>query len=168
MLTSTDPSSTSLHILLNVNIYYTLCWFVMEILCFVFKSYHVVYAGSALGQEIALVFILSFNDYVRQFFGMKGNLNLTRGLFVLFILYGFVCMLGFIFFLVLQSYVQRLEILLAGIGLALIAVELILCVMTMIRNGQVNSMPVLSKEEKLVRLQISRQRLQKAIESEGK
>jgi hypothetical protein len=166
ILTSVDPSSTVLHVLLYVNSYYTLCWFVVEILCFVFKSYHVVYATNALGEELAMIFILLSNEYLRQFFGMKGNLILTRGLFVLFILYGPVCMLGFIFFLVLQSYVQRVEILLAGIALVLIILELILCVMTMIRKGQV--MPVFSKEEKLTRLQISRQRLDKAIENEWK
>ncbi|CAF2488979.1 unnamed protein product [Rotaria sp. Silwood2] len=160
-LTVSDQSSTALHILLRVNITYTIFWFILEILLFVFKYYHLPYAGNAFNIEIALVFMLCLNEFLRHFFGIKGNLMLKPSLLIIFILYGLFCAIGFVFFLILQSYVQRIEILLSAIGLALILLETLLSIITLIRNSR--AMPVLTTEQKIARLNQAQQRFQESI-----
>jgi transmembrane protein 216 len=163
-LTVSDQSSTALHILLHANILYTILWFILEILLFIFKYYHLSYAANAFGVEISLVFMLCFNDFLRQFFGIRGNLMLDSGLLMIFIVYGLFCAIGFVFFLILQSYVQRLEILLSGIGLALIVIEILLSIITIIRNSR--AMPVLTREQKIARLNQAQKRFQASIKND--
>jgi len=163
-LTVSDQSSTALHILLHANILYTILWFILEILLFIFKYYHLSYAANAFGVEISLVFMLCFNDFLRQFFGIKGNLMLDSGLLIIFIVYGLFCAIGFVFFLILQSYVQRLEILLSGISLALIVIEILLSIITIIRNSR--AMPVLTREQKIARLNQAQKRFQASIKND--
>jgi hypothetical protein len=163
-LTVSDQSSTALHLLLHVNIVYTFLWFILEILLFIFKYYHLSYAANAFGLEFSLIFILCLNDFFRHFFGIKGNLMLQPGLLIIFILYGFFCALGFVFFLILQSYIQRLEIFLSAIGLTLIIIEILLSIITLIRNSR--AMPVLTPEQKIVRFNQAQKRFQVSLKNE--
>jgi transmembrane protein 216 len=158
-LTVSDQSSTALHILLRLNINYTIFWFILEIILFIFK-----YASNAFGIEMAMIFMLCSNEFLRQFFGIKGNLRLQNSLLIIFIVYGIVCIIGFVFFLVWQSYVQRVEILLSAIGLTLIAVEILLSIITLIRNRR--AMPVLTKEQMIKRTQVAKTRFQSSIKTE--
>lgn len=163
-LTVSDQSSTALHILLHVNIAYSTLWFIIEIPLFIFKYYQLPFPTFGFGLEIASVFMLSFNEYIRQFLGIKGNLTLQNSLLIIFIIYGIFCAIGYVFFLLWQSYVQRTEILLSGIGLALIAIEILLSIITLIRNSR--PMPVLTTEEKLARVNRGRQRLQAIMQNQ--
>ncbi|CAM4777848.1 unnamed protein product [Rotaria magnacalcarata] len=163
-LTVTDPSRIALQILLHVNIHYTILWFILEILLYIFKYYNLPYAMNAFGTEMAIIFMLCLNEYIRQFFGMKGNLRLNNVFLIISILYGFFSIIGFIFFLVLQSYAQRVEIILSSIGLALITVEILLSIITIILNKRL--MPVLSDSEKLVRLNKARKQFESSIKNE--
>jgi transmembrane protein 216 len=163
-LTVSDQSSTALHILLHVNIPFTMLWFILEILVFIFKYCHLQYAANAFGVEFSLIFIVCFNDFLRHFFGIKGNLMLNVSLLVIFILYGIFCAIGFVFFLILQSYVQRVELLLSGISLTLILIEILLSIITLIRNSR--AMPVLTKEQQVVRLNQAQKRFQASIKND--
>ncbi|UJR08683.1 hypothetical protein I4U23_012941 [Adineta vaga] len=163
-LTVSDQSSTALHLLLRINRNYTIFWFILEIVLFIFKYYHLTYGTNAFGVEMAIIFMLCFNEFIRQFFGIKGNLMLQTSLLILFIVYGIFCIVGFIFFLVLQSYIQRVEILLSGIGLALILVEILLSIITIIRNSR--AMPVLTNEQKVERMQQATLRLKSSKKTE--
>jgi hypothetical protein len=89
---------------------------------------------------------------------------LQPGLLIIFILYGFFCALGFVFFLILQSYIQRLEIFLSAIGLTLIIIEILLSIITLIRNSR--AMPVLTPEQKIVRLNQAQKRFQVSLKNE--
>ena len=163
-LTVMDQSSTALHILLHLNSIYTIFWFILEISLFIFKYYHLSYAPNAFGLEISSVFILCLNDFLRLFFGIKGNLTLKTSLFIIFILYGLFCSVGFVFFLILQSYVQRLEILLSATSLTIVAIEILLSIITIIRNNQ--AIPTLTKEQKLARLNQAQKRFETSMKSE--
>ncbi|CAF0937328.1 unnamed protein product [Adineta steineri] len=163
-LTVSDQSSTALHILLHANLPYTIFWFIMEILLFTFKNFHLTYASNAFGIEISLVFMVCFNDLFRQFFCIKGNLMLNNALLIISIFYGLFCAVGFVFFLILQSYAQRLEMLLAGISLTLILIEILLSIITLIRNSR--AMPVLTKDQKIARLNQAQKRFQTLVKTE--
>ncbi|CAF3704599.1 unnamed protein product [Rotaria socialis] len=164
ILTVSDQSSIALHILLHCNIAYSILWFILEILIFIFKFYHLAYAPNAFGVEISSVFMLLFNECIRHYFGIKGNLMLQTVLQIIFIIYGIFCAVGFVFFLILQSYVTRLEVLLSGIGLALILIGIILSIITLIRDSR--PMPVLTREQKIVRLHQAQKRFQESIQNE--
>lgn len=159
-----DQSSTALHLLLHANIAYTILWFILEILLFVFKLFHLPYAAHAFGVEISLVFMVCLNDFIRQYFGIKGNLTLKTSLLIISIVYGLICAIGFAFFLILQSYVQRVEILLSGIGLALILIEILLTIITIIRDSR--AMPVLTIEQRIIRFNQVQQRFLNSIKDE--
>lgn len=148
----TDPSSTALHLLLRVNVHYIIVWFILEILLFIFKYFHLPYATSAFGLEIAMIFLLCFNEYLRLFFAVKGNLTFKSNHLIISIVYGIFCIIGFVFFLALQSYIQRAEILLSAIGLTLILLEILLSIITIIRSIRRISPPPLSSVEKLERV----------------
>ena len=163
-LAVTDQSSTALHILLHANLLYTTFWFILEILCFSFKYYHLAYASNAFGVEMSIIFMLWFNDFLRHFFGIKGNLMLKPALLIMFILYGLFCAVGFVFFIVLQSYAQRVEILLSSIGLAFIVVEILLALITLIRNSR--PAPMLTQGQQIVRLNQAQAKFQRSIKAE--
>lgn len=163
-LSVTDQSSTVLHILLRVNIYYTIFWFILEIPLYVFKYYKLPYAANTFGTEIALLFMLCFNDFLRQFFGLKGNLILKPRLLIHFIVYGFICALGFSFFIILQTYAQRVEIIIASVALALITVEMILAIITIFLNRRF--IPELTDAEKLRRLQQAQRKFEATLKNE--
>ena len=146
----TDASSTALHILLRLNMHFIIFWFILEILLFIFKYFHLPYATSAFGLEIAMIFLLCFNEYLRLFFAVKGNLTLKGNHLIISIVYGVFCIIGFVFFLALQSYIQRAEILLSAIGLTFILLEILLSIITIIRS--IRSTPPLSSTEKLQRV----------------
>jgi transmembrane protein 216 len=163
-LTITDKSSTALHLLLCINIHYTIFWFILEIVLFIFKYYHLPYAASAFGIEISMIFILCFNEFIREFFGIKGNLILQNNHLIVSIIYGIISIIGFIFFLVWQSYIQRAEILLSTIGLTLITIEILLSIITIILNHR--AMPVLTKEQKIERIKQAQVRFQSSIKTD--
>jgi hypothetical protein len=89
---------------------------------------------------------------------------LQPALLIVFILYGLFSALGFVFFLALQSYTQRTEILLSGIGLALILIEILLSIITLIRNSR--AMPVLTPEQKVTRLNQAQKRFQSSFKNQ--
>ncbi|CAF1144122.1 unnamed protein product [Adineta steineri] len=163
-LTVSDQSSTALHILLRINLNYTIFWFILEILLFIFKYYHITYASSAFGIEMAIIFMLCFNEFIRQFFNIKGNLMLQTSLLIISIVYGIFCIIGFVFFIVWQSYIQRVEIILSAISLALITIEILLSIITIIRNSR--AMPVLSKEQKVERMKQAQIRFQSSVKTD--
>ncbi|CAF1341834.1 unnamed protein product [Rotaria sordida] len=163
-LTVSDQSSTVLQILLYINIHYTIFWFILEISLFIFKYYHLPYATSAFGLEMAIIFMLCLNEFLREYFGMKGNLMLKSILLIIFILFGFFSIIGFIFFLILQSYTQRVEILLSTISLTLITFEILFSIITLILNNR--AMPVLSKQEKIKRVKEAQSRFDSSIKTE--
>ena len=133
-LTVNHRSSTCLHLLFYCNIVYTIFWLILEILCFLFKYYHLIYPSYGFGIEFSLIFIVASNDFVRQYFGIRGNLLMDSGPMIVSIVYGLICAAGFAFFLILQTYIQRVEILLAGIALLLIIFEILLTIVTFIRD----------------------------------
>ena len=89
---------------------------------------------------------------------------LARGLQILSLVYGVICIAGFIFFLVLQSYVQRVEILLATIALTMIVLEMGITIVTMIRHKWIH--PTVNINDRRIRANAARQRLLSTIVNE--
>lgn len=163
-LTVVDRSSIVLHILLRVNIYFTIFWFILEVPLLIFKYYHLPYASNAFGLEMSIIFMLCLNEFLRHFFGIKGNLIMKMGYLAISAVYGGFSMVGFIFFLVLQSYTQRVEILLSAIGLTLITIEIIFSIITMININRLPS--VLTREQKSKRTKKAQEQFEALLKKE--
>lgn len=147
--------------MLRANSVYTLFWLIMEIPCFIFKYHQFNYSSSGFGLEFAILFVVALNDFVRHYFGIRGNRLLNTSLMATFIIYGLFCAAGFVFFLILQSYTQRIEVILSGIALLLIVVELLLTIVTMIRARR-PVMP-LTQTEQIQRYEKTRERVRSAM-----
>ncbi|CAF1255304.1 unnamed protein product [Adineta steineri] len=89
---------------------------------------------------------------------------LQTSLLIISIVYGIFCIIGFVFFIVWQSYIQRVEIILSAISLALITIEILLSIITIIRNSR--AMPVLSKEQKIERMKQAQIRFQSSVKTD--
>ncbi|CAF0767030.1 unnamed protein product [Didymodactylos carnosus] len=158
-LTSSLRSSITLQILLHVNIIYTIFWQIIEILCFIFKFYNLPYPTNAFGIELSMTFLLVLNDFIRQFFGIKGNLTQRIPLLITFLVFNAFCSLGFVFFLIWQSYVQRVEIILSSLALLIILIETIFSIVTIIRL--IIPVKFLTPQQKLDRIREARENFQK-------
>merc|ERR1711860_225523 len=104
-------SSLPFQILLYLNGWYFAFFFVCEILLFVFKGETLPYASNVLAAEIILLFLLAAVEAFRLFFGKKGNLTEQIG--------------GVLFFWLWQTYVLRVEVVLAALQVAFIGLEVV-------------------------------------------
>uniref|UniRef100_A0A0B7A0W5 Transmembrane protein 216 n=1 Tax=Arion vulgaris TaxID=1028688 RepID=A0A0B7A0W5_9EUPU len=125
-------SSLPYQILLYLNGWYFAFFFVCEILLFVFKGQTLPYASNVLAAEIILLFILAIVEALRLFFGRKGNLTeQIVGVLVCLIL-SVPTVFGVLFYLLWQTYVLRVEIILTAIQLVFIGMELIFSIISII------------------------------------
>ncbi|CAL1540302.1 unnamed protein product, partial [Lymnaea stagnalis] len=125
-------SSLPYQILLFLNGWYFAFFFVCEILLFVFKGETLPYATNVLAAEVILLFLLAMVEALRLFFGKRGNLTeQIMGVLVCVIL-SIATIFGVLFFLLWQTYVLRVEIILTSIQLFFIGMELIFGIISII------------------------------------
>jgi transmembrane protein 216 len=131
-------SSLMFEMLLYLNSFYFgmfgLCEFGMGL----FKVMNLPYPTGTVISEFLLLLFLCCNEFVRIFMGRKGNLT-ERGLPVL-VSIGLTVpsILGVVYFLIWQTYVLRLEVVLCAIQLTLQGLELIfalLCLTYFYKSG---------------------------------
>ena len=150
-------SSLPLQVLLYLNQWYLLFWIIVEALCFVFKGQTLPFASSVLGGEIALFIILFFVDLFRIYFGTKGNLTERNVGILISIIISIPCIgglciqivkvkmnyhiikvsfffvfKGFLYFLLWQHYVLRIELIINAIQLVFLALEVVLKIIALI------------------------------------
>lgn len=125
-------SSLPYQILLFLNGWYFTFFFVCEILLFVFKGETLPYASNVLAAEIILLFLLAAVEALRLFFGRRGNLTeQILGVLVCVIL-SVASVFGVLFILLWQTYVLRVEVILAAIQLFFIGMEIIFGIISII------------------------------------
>ncbi|KAK3734948.1 hypothetical protein RRG08_038972 [Elysia crispata] len=125
-------SSLPYQILLYLNGWYFAFFFVCEILLFVFKGETLPYASNVLAAEVILLFLLAAVEALRLFFGRRGNLTeQILGVLVCVIL-SVASVFGVLFVLLWQTYVLRVEVILAAIQLFFIGTEIIFGIISII------------------------------------
>ncbi|PNF23604.1 hypothetical protein B7P43_G04944 [Cryptotermes secundus] len=131
-------SSLIYEILLYLNSFYfgmfALCEFGMGI----FKAVNLPYPTGTVISEFLLLLFLCCTEFVRIFLGRKGNLT-ERGLAVL-VSIGLTVpsIFGVLYFLIWQTYVLRLEVVLCAIQLILQGLEVgfaLLCLLSFYKSG---------------------------------
>ncbi|CAH1794529.1 unnamed protein product [Owenia fusiformis] len=125
-------SSLPYQILLYCNGWYYGLFFIAEILIFIYKGETLPFPPSALGGEVTLLFILAGIEAIRIFFGQKGNLTERMVAVVLCIALSIPSLFGALYFLLWQTYVLRIEVILSAIQLAFLGLELIFGVISVV------------------------------------
>eukprot|EP00128_Syssomonas_multiformis_P017357 Colp12_sorted_trinity150504_noHs@13357 len=132
-------SSLPLQILLYLNGWYYVFWWICEILLFVYKGSILLYPPHALGAEIFLLFVFAAVEKCRTFLGSKGNLTENSSPLSVSIAFGVPVIFAYLFYLLWQTYVLRIEAILQYIGIAFTGLEMLISVYTVIvfaRNSQ--------------------------------
>ncbi|CAM9844500.1 unnamed protein product [Laminaria digitata] len=125
-------SSLPLEVFLYFNGWFSSCFFSLAICTYAYKARHYYYPSGALELEISLLFLYGVVEMMRLCLASKGNkaeqinpLAMSLGLAVPVILV-------YAFILSLQTYVLRLDIIVAVIGLVFVGLEGLLSVGTAI------------------------------------
>ncbi|KAK0052573.1 transmembrane protein 216 [Biomphalaria pfeifferi] len=125
-------SSLPYQILLYLNGWYFAFFFVCEILLFVFKGETLPYATNVLAAEVILLFLLAIVEALRLFFGKRGNLTEQIMGVLVCVFLSISTIFGVLFFLLWQTYVLRVEIILTAIQLFFIGMEIIFGIISII------------------------------------
>ena len=125
-------SSLSLQILIYFNGWYAVAYFVLEALLFIYKDFHFYYPADILAWEISMLVMLALMEVVRLFLASKGNKTESMRPMLWAILLALPIVTGYVWFLRLQTYVMRLEVILAAIGLSFVGLEFFLSVGAML------------------------------------
>ncbi|XP_038663533.1 transmembrane protein 216-like isoform X1 [Scyliorhinus canicula] len=119
-------SLPSLEVLLLLNSWYYAAYFVAEILLFVYKSLLLPYTPANLTLDLVMLFLYLGVEVIRIFFGSKGNLSQRKvPLTISLMLLGPSTIMA-IYYMLLQTYVLRLEVTINAILLVFYVFELLL------------------------------------------
>ncbi|XP_065058267.1 transmembrane protein 216-like isoform X1 [Rhopilema esculentum] len=123
-----DLSSLPLQVLMFLNVYYFIFFWVCELLLYIYKGSILPFPnqGGILALEIILLFLLAALESLRLFFGYKGNLA-ERKISLIYSIFLAVPVIFCQLYLILwQTYVLRIEIVICAVALVFIGFEIIL------------------------------------------
>ncbi|XP_072448204.1 transmembrane protein 216-like isoform X2 [Chiloscyllium punctatum] len=119
-------SLTPLEVLLFLNTWYYAVYFVAEILLFIYKSQLLPYTSANLTLDLVMLFLYLGVEIMRIFFGSKGNLCQRKvPLTISLVLLGPSTIMA-VYYMLLQTYVLRLEVIINAILLVFYVFELVL------------------------------------------
>ncbi|XP_027864388.1 transmembrane protein 216 [Xiphophorus couchianus] len=123
-------SSTPLQVLLYLNSWYFSAFYLAEILMFIYKGILLPYPADNLVLDVVLLLLFLALETLRIFYGWKGNLceRSLSSCVSLFIL--FPCTALAVYYLLLQTFVLRLEFILSAVLLCFYGLEFLLCVIS--------------------------------------
>ncbi|XP_048883491.1 transmembrane protein 216 isoform X1 [Brienomyrus brachyistius] len=123
-------SSAPLQVLLHLNGWYFAAYFLAEILMFVYKGILLPYPPANLTLDIVLLFLFLGLETLRIFYGQKGNLCQRSLSLVVSIGVLVPCAVLSVYYLLLQTFVLRLEVILNAVLLCFHSLELLLGLVT--------------------------------------
>ncbi|XP_036932862.1 transmembrane protein 216 [Acanthopagrus latus] len=119
-------SSTPLQVLFYLNSWYFAAFYLAEILMFIYKGILLPYPSDNLVLDVVLLLLFLGLETLRIFYGWKGNLceRSLASCVSLFIL--IPCVALAVYYLLLQTFVLRLEFLLSAVLLCFYGLEFLL------------------------------------------
>ncbi|XP_018589199.2 transmembrane protein 216 isoform X3 [Scleropages formosus] len=120
-------SSVPLQVLLTLNGWYFGGFFIAELLMFVYKGVLLPYPPGNLVLDLMLLFLFLGLEILRIFYGSKGNLCEQTLATVLSVGILVPCAVLSVYFLLLQTFVLRLEVIVNALLLCFYGFELLLC-----------------------------------------
>ncbi|XP_037119031.1 transmembrane protein 216 [Syngnathus acus] len=124
-------SSTALQVLLYLNCWYFAAFFLADVLMFIYKGLLLPYPTSNLILDVVLLVLFLGLEILRIFYGWKGNLceHAVTTAVSLFLL--LPCITLAVYFLLLQTFVLRLEFLLGLVLLCFYGLQFLLSVLAL-------------------------------------
>ncbi|KAM9782995.1 transmembrane protein 216 [Neosynchiropus ocellatus] len=119
-------SSTPLQVLLYLNSYYFAAFYVAEILMFIYKGVLLPYPSDNLVLDVVLLVLFLGLEALRIFYGWKGNLCERSLASVLSLLLLLPCAALAVYYLLLQTFVLRLEFILSAVLLCFYGLQFLL------------------------------------------
>lgn len=130
-------SSLTYEILLYLNSYYFWMFAICELGVGIFKLLHLPYpVGTFIAEGIMFAFLCCI-EASRIFMGHKGNLTERSYPVMISLILTIPCSIGVLYFLLWQTYVLRLEVVLCGIQLTFLSFEIIfatVCIVSFYRS----------------------------------
>eukprot|EP00735_Rhodelphis_limneticus_P008248 TRINITY_DN21106_c0_g1::TRINITY_DN21106_c0_g1_i1::g.23326::m.23326 TRINITY_DN21106_c0_g1::TRINITY_DN21106_c0_g1_i1::g.23326 ORF type:complete len:144 (-),score=-6.13,sp/Q9P0N5/TM216_HUMAN/37.23/6e-20,Transmemb_17/PF09799.4/2.4e-27,YMF19/PF02326.10/29,YMF19/PF02326.10/11 TRINITY_DN21106_c0_g1_i1:62-493(-) len=130
-------SSAPLQILIYFNGWYSPIYFILTLLMLIYKGNKFTYPSQPYGFEVAFIVIYVFIEYARLVIGSRGNrLEAVSSMLWFLLLSGPILFLHF-YFLLMQTYVLRLDEVLGAIGVFFVGLQCLLgtFVMMTFRRG---------------------------------
>uniref|UniRef100_A0A8D9E1S7 Transmembrane protein 216 n=2 Tax=Cacopsylla melanoneura TaxID=428564 RepID=A0A8D9E1S7_9HEMI len=118
-------TSVMFEILLYLHYFYFSMFVLAELVMNIYKMIVFPFEQGILLTEILIYIFLTLLEYMRIFFGRKGNLTRKENSLIASIILTIPSGLGMIYILLWQSYVLRLEAILCSIQLFLQALEFV-------------------------------------------
>eukprot|EP00053_Salpingoeca_punica_P027341 m.24308 g.24308 ORF g.24308 m.24308 type:complete len:144 (+) comp9549_c0_seq1:177-608(+) len=116
-------SSVPLQMLYTTNIWFFTFWWIVEFAVFIWKGYELPYPSSSWGSEFFLLWLTLPIECIRIFFGMKGNLTEQKFPLIISFLMSLPTVGITIFFLVAQTYVLRVEVVICAMMCVFLGLE---------------------------------------------
>ncbi|XP_010631318.1 transmembrane protein 216 isoform X1 [Fukomys damarensis] len=124
-------SSTPLEILFFLNGWYYATYFLLELFIFLYKGLSLPYPVANLVLDVVMLLLYLGIEVIRLFFGTKGNLCQRKMPLGISVALTFPSAMMAAYYLLLQTYVLRLEAIMNGILLFFCGSELLLEVLTL-------------------------------------
>ncbi|XP_010597424.1 transmembrane protein 216 isoform X3 [Loxodonta africana] len=124
-------SSTTLEILFFLNGWYYATYFLLELFIFLYKGLLLPYPTANLVLDVVMLLVYLGIEVIRLFFGTKGNLCQRKMPLGISVALTFPSATMASYYLLLQTYVLRLEAIMNGILLFFCGSELLLEVLTL-------------------------------------
>ncbi|XP_039767327.1 transmembrane protein 216 isoform X1 [Ornithorhynchus anatinus] len=125
-------SSTPLEILLFLNGWYSATYFLLELFVFLYKGLLLPYPVANLILDVMMLFLYLGIEVIRIFFGSKGNLCQRMVPLGISLALTFPAAMMASYYLLLQTYVLRLEAVMNAILLLFYGSEMLLQVLTLV------------------------------------
>ncbi|KAL0973717.1 hypothetical protein UPYG_G00210000 [Umbra pygmaea] len=123
-------SSTPLQVLFYLNGWYFAAYFIAESLMFVYKGFLLPYPPANLTLDVVLLLLFVGLESLRIFYGCKGNLTERSLAMFVSLLILVLCTVLSVYYLLLQTFVLRLEFILNIVLLCFYALEMLLGILS--------------------------------------
>lgn len=112
--------------------YYAAAFFILQLLLFIYKGVMLTYPTSAIGLEVAFVFVYGIIEAVRLWLTSAGNKTEAIASLVWALCLAAPIVVFHAYMLRLQVYVLRLDQIINGIGIAFVGAEVVFSIITII------------------------------------
>ncbi|XP_060625378.2 transmembrane protein 80 [Anolis sagrei] len=124
--TSSVLSSVPLQILFYLNGVYYIFYFFAVLLMIIYKSQVFTYPDKFLTLDLILLFIMAILETIRLYFGTKGNLTEDEAPLGFSLMITAGCVILSVYFLALQTYILRADVIINVVLLVIYGLEGIL------------------------------------------
>ncbi|KAM9376058.1 transmembrane protein 80-like [Pholidichthys leucotaenia] len=130
-------SSVPLQLLLQLTAVYFVFYFFFTLGLIIHKSLVLPYPDDALVCDVCLLFLLAALEFLHLFTGVKGNLTESERYILSSLILSGTAILLTIYFLVWQTYVMRVDVIISSILLVLYGLDGVLSFSTLARFASV-------------------------------